>query len=32
MANYSEFELYLQDKHFETIASKIWAFVPDGPL
>ena len=24
--NYSEFKLYLQDEHFETIASKIGAF------
>ena len=23
LANYSEFELYLQDKHFETIANKL---------
>ena len=28
MANYSEFELYLQNEHFETIASKIGAFLP----
>ena len=28
IANYSEFELYLQDEHFETIASKIGAFLP----
>ena len=26
IANYSEFELYLPDKHFETIASIIGAF------
>ena len=26
-ANYSEFELYLLDEHFETIASKIWSFL-----
>ena len=28
MANYSEFELYLQDEHFETIVSKIEEFLP----
>ena len=27
MANYTEFEVYLQDEHFETIASKIGAFL-----
>ena len=32
MANYSEFELYLQDEQFETIASKIGAFLPVWPL
>ena len=26
--SYSEFELYLPDKHFETIASKIGSFLP----
>ena len=26
IANYSEFELYLPDEHFETIASKIGSF------
>ena len=26
--NYPEFELYLPDKHFEAIASKIGAFLP----
>ena len=26
IANYSEFELYLQDEHFETIASKMEHF------
>ena len=31
MANYSEFELYLQDEHFETIASKIGAFLLFDP-
>ena len=28
MSNYSDFSLYLQDEHFETIASKIGAFLP----
>ena len=28
IANYSEFEMYLPDEHFETIASKIVAFLP----
>ena len=32
MANYSEFELYLQDKYFETIANKIGSFLPFWPL
>ena len=32
MANYSEFELYLQDEHFETITSKIGVFLPVWPL
>ena len=27
IANYSEFELYLQDEHFETTASESGAFV-----
>ena len=27
-----EFELFLQDQHFETIDSKIGAFLPIGPL
>ena len=26
--NYSEFELFLQDEHLETIVSKIGAFLP----
>ena len=26
--NYSEFEFYLLDEHFETIASKIGPFLP----
>ena len=30
-ANYSEFELYFPDEHFETIASKIGSFLPDYP-
>ena len=28
IANYSEFEMYLPDEHFETIASRIGAFLP----
>ena len=28
IANYSKFEMYLPDEHFETIASKIGAFLP----
>ena len=32
IAKYSEFELYLPDEHFETIASKIGTFVPVRPL
>ena len=28
IANYSEFELYLPDEHFEIIASKIGVFLP----
>ena len=31
IANYSEFELYLPDEHFETIASKIGAFLTVWP-
>ena len=27
MANYAEFEFYFPDEHFETIASKIGAFL-----
>ena len=27
IANYSEFELYLPDEHFDTIASKIGSFL-----
>ena len=27
IANYSKFEMYLPDEHFETIASKIGAFL-----
>ena len=32
LANYAEFELYLPDKYFETIASKIGTFLPVWPL
>ena len=32
IVNYSEFELYLQDEHFETIVSKIGSFIPVWPL
>ena len=33
IANYSEFELYLPDEHFETIASKLdHFFLPVWPL
>ena len=32
IANYSEFKLYLPDGYFETIASKIGAFLPVWPL
>ena len=28
IVNYSESEMYLPDEHFETIASKIGAFLP----
>ena len=28
MANYSEFELYLQDEHFETSGLQHWKFAP----
>ena len=31
IVNYSEFELFLQDEHFETIASIIGAFYLFGP-
>ena len=32
MTNYIDFSLYLLDEQFETIASKIWAFLPVWPL
>ena len=32
VANYSEFELYLPDEQFESIASNIEAFLPVWPL
>ena len=32
IANNSEFELYLLDKHFETIVNKIGSFLPVWPL